>query len=164
DVPGRLGCEEGAYRAALRPCEAGVAVDAQLSDDHGAGLMLNSIAVTLKAMGRVDEARGRLAESIALHRRSGGHLLEGHARAALGDIELEVGAAGRALEQFTTSLVLREEARDRAGEAWMHLRIAAAQRALGADGAAAPHVLAARRIAQELGDAELSAACAASAS
>ena len=161
---GILAWEQADYGGALRHFEAGLAIYTQLSDHHGAGLMLNSIAVTLKAMGRADEARVRLAESIALHRRSGSHLLEGHARAALGDMELEVGDAGRALEQFTASLVLREEARDRAGEAWMHLRIAAAQRALGADGAAAPHVLAARRIAQELGDVELSAACAASAS
>ena len=50
------------------------------------GLILNSLGVTLTELGRPEEARTALEESVAVSRRTGERLLEAHALAALGQV------------------------------------------------------------------------------
>ena len=157
---GIMAWERADYDEALERFDDAAALYRDLDDGRGLGLMLNSVAVTLKAMGRHEDARTRLEESLAVHRRAGNRLLEGHAFATLGDIALEQGEADRALWLFTESLGLREEVGDRLGEGWMHNRIAKAHIALGAPHSALQHADTARQIAHELGDRELPLACA----
>jgi serine/threonine protein kinase/tetratricopeptide (TPR) repeat protein len=156
---GIMAWERADYDEALERFDDAVTLYRDLNDGRGLGLMLNSVAVTLKAMGRHEAARARLEESLAVHRRAGNRLLEGHAFATLGDIALEQDEADRALWLFTESLALREEVGDRPGEGWMHSRIAKAHIALGAPHSALQHADTARQIAHELGDRELLLAC-----
>ncbi|MBR9989219.1 MAG: tetratricopeptide repeat protein, partial [Gemmatimonadetes bacterium] len=180
---GILAWERADYGEALERYEAASAIYRELGDDEGLGLMLNSVAVTLKAMSRADEAQACLEEALPVHRRAGSRLLEGHAYATLGDIAMERGEADRALWLFTESRALRQEVGDRAGEGWMHLRIASAHialaaaqsrlenharaatqhgldnHALAATRSALEHHAAARRIAGDLGDTDLQLAC-----
>jgi tetratricopeptide (TPR) repeat protein len=156
---GIMAWERSDYDEALMRYADALAIYRELRDDAGLGLMLNSVAVTLKAMGRHEDARDRLEESLAVHRRAGNRLLEGHAFAALGDIALERGEADRALWLYTESRGLREEIGDRPGEGWMHNRIARAHLSLGAPQVASQHADLARQIAVELGDRELLLAC-----
>ncbi|HSK18306.1 MAG TPA: tetratricopeptide repeat protein [Longimicrobiales bacterium] len=156
---GIMAWESADYDDALVRYEQALAVYRDLRDDAGIGLILNSIAATLRAMGRIEEARENLEEALPVHQRAGSRLLEGHAFAMLGDIALDAGNAERALWLFTESHALREQIGDQLGAGWMHSRIARAHVAHGAMQAALRHVTAALDIADELDARDLSRAC-----
>jgi hypothetical protein len=156
---GIMAWEHADYPEALLRYEAALSLYRQLDDPAGIGLMLNSLAASLNAMRRHEEARRHLEEALPVHRRCGNQLLEGHACAMLGDIALELGEPDRALWLFTESHALREATGDRLGEGWMHIRIASAQVKLGRPDRAVEHAVAARRIADECDDNELVLAC-----
>jgi len=80
--------------------------------------------VTLKDMGRLEEARGRLEEAVQVNRKSGRQTLEGHSLAALGDVLSKKGDSDRALEHYEVSLEIRRAAGDLKGEGWMLWSIA----------------------------------------
>ena len=76
-------------------------------------------------LGRPDEARTVLEESLALSRAIGEHQLEAHALAALGQVSLNAIDLHGAADCFEQSRVVRQAIGDRAGEGWMQLRLAA---------------------------------------
>jgi tetratricopeptide (TPR) repeat protein len=149
----------GRYTDALSHYESAL----RLAREHGNSVqevvILNSLGVTLTKLRRPIEARAALEESLARSHTIGEHLLEAHAAAGLGKLSRTVGDWGRALEYFQQSLELRRALNDRTGEAWMLYRIAETTSALGDDGAARSAAAAAARIANEMGDADLAAAC-----
>ncbi|WP_428264782.1 ATP-binding protein [Haliangium sp.] len=155
---GILAWRGGDYEQALR-CYRHARDGFQAAGAHGhEGLILNSIGVTLHKLGRIDEARDRLNEAIAWHRRNQQPLLEGHALAALGDVQREQGALDEALADYQASLTIRTAIGDRRGEGWMHHALAEVLRARGESAEAESHAQRARAIAEEQGDAELARA------
>jgi len=154
---GVLAWESGNFEEALRDYDA--ALDLTEEDKPRAGFLLNSIAATLKSLGRLGEARERLEEALKLHRESGEQLLEGHALALLGDIHKSEGRLQEARHQYRCSLEIRRAIGDRKGEAWMLLAVADSVAALGSPGEVPELVYRASEIAAELKSAELSEAC-----
>ena len=85
---GMLEWERGGYAAALRHYESALAlVRGQGNPGHEA-VILNSLGVSLTKLGRPEEARTVLEESLALSREIGERQLEAHALAALGQVAL----------------------------------------------------------------------------
>jgi tetratricopeptide (TPR) repeat protein len=154
---GVLAWENGNFEEALRHYQAALRLSGE--DKPRAGFLLNSIAATLKSLGRPGEARERLEQALKLHRESGEQLLEGHALALLGDIHKTEGRLQEARDSYRCSLEIRRAIGDRKGEAWMLLAIAETTAALGAPGEVPEHVHRASEIAAELKSAELSEAC-----
>jgi tetratricopeptide (TPR) repeat protein len=146
----------GEYARALPHYERALAIFRSLHDSAHAGLMLNSVGITLKQLGRPAEAESRLEEAVALHRETGQRQLEGHALAALGDISDERGDRHRAVEYYERSLEIRRGIGDDRGEAWMLCNLA---RTGGTALQDRERVERATRLAQGCGDPELTAAC-----
>jgi tetratricopeptide (TPR) repeat protein len=159
NATGVLEWTRGRYADALHHYEAALLLVREDGDSADEGLILNSLGVTLIRLNRVEEARTALEESVGITRHSGQWLLEAHALAALGHVSRTLERPDRALACFERSLELRRAAGDRAGEAWMLHRIAETRTALGDEAAARDAAAAAARIAADLGDADLSAAC-----
>ncbi len=157
---GILEWSRGEYEAALAHYEHALEIYLEAGNDADAGLMLNSVGVTLKALGRGEEALARLDEAIVLHRRSANPRLESHALAALGDIWQETGDNDRAVDCYQRSLAIRRETDDRTGEGWMLVALARAHLANGSSARAQGRAAEAAGIAAECSDAELAAACA----
>jgi class 3 adenylate cyclase/tetratricopeptide (TPR) repeat protein len=157
NVVGILEWGRGEYARALREYERALILFRALGDAPNAGLMLNSIAVTLGELDRTEEARGRLDEAIVLHRETGQLRLEGHALAALGDFSSRAGDAETARRHYRRSLEVRRRIGDDRGEGWMLYQLA---RNGGAGGRAAEWTARASQIAEGCGDRELAAACA----
>jgi tetratricopeptide (TPR) repeat protein len=131
----------------------------KLGDIVHAGLILNSIGVTLHSLGRQEEAVSHLQEALQLHRRSGQRLLEGHALAALGKISDEARSLDNAREYYNASLEIRREIGDRKGEGWMSHHLARILFSLGGEAQAVPLLNHATAIAAETGDKQLGEAC-----
>lgn len=157
NVVGILEWGRGAYGRALRHYERAMVLFRTLGDVPSAGLMLNSIAVTLTELDRTDEARHCLDEAIVLHRKTGQLRFEGHALAALGDLSSRAGDAEGARRHYARSLEIRRRINDSRGEGWMLYRLA---RNEGAGESGAEWTAGASRIAERLGDHELADACA----
>ena len=87
NVLGILEWERGGYAAALRHYESALALvrEAAAYGAHEA-VILNSLGACLTRLGRPDEARTVLEESLALSREIGERQLEAHALAALGHV------------------------------------------------------------------------------
>jgi tetratricopeptide (TPR) repeat protein len=139
--------------------ERALDIFSKLGNEADAGLMLNSLGVTLKALGRHDQARARLHEAITLHRRSANPRLEGHALAALGDLSLETGDTEQALRCYESSRAIRQRIGDRLGEGWMLLALARVPLDQGPSDRARLLSAQAAEIAAEFDDAELAAEC-----
>ena len=86
--------------------------------------MMNSIAVSLHALGRHGAARERLHQALDHHRRAGHAQLEAHALAILGDLCWDAGDAAEASLWYERSLHKRQRLDDQRGEAWMLQRLA----------------------------------------
>lgn len=156
NVVGILEWSRGAYLRALRQYERAMILFRTLGDVPSAGLMLNSIAVTLSELDRTDEARDRLDEALVLHRKTGQLRLEGHALAALGDLSSRAGDSATAGRHYARSLEIRRRIGDSRGEGWMLYRLA---RNEGDGESAAEWTARASRIAERCGDHELAEAC-----
>jgi serine/threonine protein kinase/tetratricopeptide (TPR) repeat protein len=131
NVLGILEWERGGYAAALEHYEAALAlVRGPLLAGGGSSrgdeaVILNSLGVSLTKLGRPDEARTVLEESLALSREIGERQLEAHALAALGLVCMNTHDLAAAAGCFEQSRVIREALGDRAGEASMRRRLAA---------------------------------------
>ena len=147
------------YEEALTGFEASFESLTAAGDDTHAGLALNSIGRTLRDLGRLDEARARLEEAIALNRGSGQRLLEAHGEAALGDVLLDLERPKEAEARMKAALEIRRALDDPAGEAWMLCGLVRVHRAMGSSEGAAYYLAEAEAIATRLGDAELASTC-----
>jgi tetratricopeptide (TPR) repeat protein len=156
---GILEWTRGGYTAALEHYEAALLLVREHGDRAQEGLILNSLGVTLTRLHRPEEARTALEESVAVNRDTGERLLEAHALAALGQVSRTVERLDRAVLYFEQSLELRRALGDRTGEGWMLHRIAETRAALRQDDAARDAAHAAARIAAEISDSDLIAAC-----
>lgn len=156
----------GQHARALAHFEHALDIYQSLNDDAHAGLMQNSIASTLHALGRNADAEETVRRALAAHQPGGRTQLEAHALALLGDLCAERDDHAAATAHYARSLQLRRVISDRRGEGWMlhhlaHARMADAASSdtqVSAD-AARRDLLAADAIARECGDAELVAAC-----
>lgn len=119
NAAGILAWEQEEYVVALERYESALDVYESLGDEDSAGLIQNSLGVTLRKLGRRDEARLRLEEALEMHRLRGASLLEGHALAALAELDLEADDVEAARRRFRSSLDIRRELGDRRGEGWM---------------------------------------------
>jgi tetratricopeptide (TPR) repeat protein len=120
--------------------------------------MLNSIAVTLRDLGRHHEARLVLEEALDVHRAAGQPRLEAHGLAVLGDVLVAMGDASEARQCYTKSLEIRRAIGDRPGEGWMLHHLSRAQLGLGLVEEGRRLGGEAAVIAQEIGDTDLKAA------
>jgi tetratricopeptide (TPR) repeat protein len=120
---GILEWESGHYAQALRHYEIALALLRRVGDRVHEGLALNSLAVTLARLNRHDEARTALEESVLLNRQTGERLLEAHALAALGDVQVAGRRFAAAVECFGQSLELRRLLADAPGQQRMQQRL-----------------------------------------
>jgi tetratricopeptide (TPR) repeat protein/class 3 adenylate cyclase len=157
---GILEWNRGDYLAALSHYERALAIFRELEDAAHTGLMLNSIGVTLHALGRIEEAGGWLSEAIAHHSREALRQLEGHALAALGELEESLDELSTAAGLYERSLAIRREIGDRRGEAWMLHHLAQVAIARGTLAEADEYIAAAAQAANDCDDEQLVQACA----
>ncbi|HET7274466.1 MAG TPA: tetratricopeptide repeat protein, partial [Longimicrobiaceae bacterium] len=156
NIIGILEWSRGGYAHALMHFGIALAIFREIDDTANAGLMLNSVALTLKESGELAQARSRFIEAVAFHRQEGHVQLEGHALAALGDISMELGDPQTAEYHYKQSLELRRRIGDRRGEGWMLYKLARNN----TDGNGTRELAArASHIAERCGDYELTAAC-----
>jgi predicted ATPase/class 3 adenylate cyclase len=153
---GILEWSRGEYTRALHHYEHAFTIFSDSRNKVSAGLMLNSIALTLKELGRVAEAQSRFEQAIALHRKSGQRQLEGHALAALGDISADRGEREGAVEYYDRSLEIRRSIGDRRGEGWMLYNLV---RYDGAERRVDERLVRALQIAETCEDHALATAC-----
>jgi pimeloyl-ACP methyl ester carboxylesterase/tetratricopeptide (TPR) repeat protein/class 3 adenylate cyclase len=140
------------YREALH-------VYKDLEDWVHAGLILNSLGVTLRDMGQTVDAVANLREALEVNRMTGERLLEAHSLAVLGELEHENREYEAAVEHLEASLAIRRDLGDRSGMGWMLYRMARANSELGSVTAARGLAASATEIAEELADRELGKAC-----
>jgi Flp pilus assembly protein TadD len=91
-------------------------------------VILNSLGASLTRLGRPDEARLVLEESLALSRTIGERQLEAHALAALGHVSLTAGDPAGAAKRFEESRLVRQSIGDCAGAEAMERRLASLAR------------------------------------
>ena len=147
------------YEAALSHYENALRVCKAVGDDVHAGLMLNSIGVTLHKLGRLTEARSVLESALKVHRKNESTVLESHALAAIGDILYDERRFELAIQVYERSLNLRRELKDRKGEGWMLHHLARAWGAAGHDDKAPPLLERALAIARQEKILKLTNAC-----
>ncbi len=158
NVLGILEWNGGNYHRALSHYEAAlVLVRAQANRRHEA-VVLNSLGACLTKLGRRDEARTVLEDSLTTTREIDAPELEADALSALGRVALDGHDFSAATIWFDQSRLVRRAIGDRAGEGWMYLRLAALKRKCGERAAALNALAAAGSAATETGDAALSAA------
>jgi tetratricopeptide (TPR) repeat protein len=148
-----------AYADALAHYEEALRVYRELGDLAHAGLMLNSIGVTLRALARYDEALVQLRVAVGTNEEAGQRLLQGHGLAAMGDVSLDLGDREQAVRHYQASLDLRREIGDRRGEGWMLHALSRAYAAGNLWMQARECAAQAAAIADECGDEELHRAC-----
>jgi serine/threonine protein kinase/tetratricopeptide (TPR) repeat protein/pimeloyl-ACP methyl ester carboxylesterase len=151
--------QEKEHEQAVECYEAALHTYKDLEDWVHAGLILNSLGVTLRDMDRSEEAAAHLEEALEVNRMTGERLLEAHSHAALGELEHGAGRYESAVARFETSLDIRREVEDRAGMGWMMYRMARSNAALGSSTAARNLVSSAAEIAEEVEDGDLVVAC-----
>ena len=159
NVLGMLEWERAGYVAALRHYESALALVHQQGEHADEIIVLNSLGVTLIKLGRPDEARTVLEDSLALSRSLDERQLEAHALAGLGQIAVAGSDLRGAVDLFEQSRQIRHAIGDLAGEGWMHLRLASLRQKLGDVEGAREAGEAATRAAETAGDEGLSAAC-----
>jgi tetratricopeptide (TPR) repeat protein len=159
NIIGILEWESGRHAAALEQYEAALACFRRAENAEGIGLALNSIGVTLRAMGRRDNARRALDDALEHNRREGLDVLLGHALGARGALEMDAGEVDRAAVCFEESLAIRLRLHDRRGEAWMRYELAGVAAARGSPDTGRSLRAAAAALADECGDAALGEAC-----
>lgn len=111
--------------------EQGLVLARETGDGVHTAFLLNSLAATLKSLGRPDDARMRFEEALGVSRDAGAGQVEAHALAGLGDLALDTANPEQAAIYYRESLSLREVLADRRGEGWMRARLAGALSVLG---------------------------------
>ncbi len=160
NVLGIMEWERGRFGEALKHYESALALIRGQGSRGDEAVLLNSIGVCLTRLGRPDEARTVLEESLTISGEIGEPQLEAHALAALGQVLMNTNDVGGATECFERSLAMRRSSGDRAGEGWMHLRLATLRKRTGATDLSLDSLRAAQSAAAECGDTALLAACA----
>lgn len=159
NVVGILEWESGRHAAALEQYETALACFRRAENAEGIGLALNSIGVTLRAMGRHGDAHRALGEALEHNRREGLEVLLAHSLGALGALERDAGEVDGAALRFEESLAIRLHLRDRRGEGWMRYELARVAAARGSPDTARSQLVTAAALAEECGDAALGEAC-----
>ena len=131
----------------------------ELKDATHAGLMLNSIGITLHKLGHHAEALGRLREAVDINHQAGEQLLKGHGLAAMGDIYCEIGENEQALNHYQASLEIRNRIGDHRGQGWMLHSLARVYSNQDLYDKASDCLTQAQTIAEECSDMELGHAC-----
>jgi class 3 adenylate cyclase/tetratricopeptide (TPR) repeat protein len=152
---GMLEWERGRYAAALQHYDSALTLARAEGHSGHEAVILNSLGVSLTKLGRPEEARTVLDESLALCRDIGERQLEAHALSALGQLALSTHDHQAALRWFEQSRAVRHAIGDRAGEGWMHLRLAEIWNRIGNNAAARDAAHAATEAAAEAGDQRL---------
>jgi tetratricopeptide (TPR) repeat protein len=119
------------YENALAHFEHALNLFETIGDVMAAGQMMNSIGVSLSALGRTADARERLRQALVHHERVTQPQLEAHAMAGLGDLYWDTGEHTEAATWYERSLRKRTAIDDRRGEGWMLQRLARAKVAVG---------------------------------
>jgi len=159
NVIGILEFGRQSYAVALDQYELSLDAFSECEDAEGVGLALNSIGLTLRTMGRLDEARETLTRALAYNELSTRTDLLGHTLALLGGVEMDAGAPQRALPFLERSLALRVESGDTRGEGWMCYELSRAAAALEERHRAREMLDSGARVAKVVGDTELGEAC-----
>ncbi len=154
-----LAWEAQDFESALQGFRAALTICRSIGDRTHEGLMLNSVAATLRRLGRVDEAVDLLKGALTSHLRNGEQMLAGHALASLGDCYLDGREFDGAESCFQQSLRIRRELGDRRGEGWMLHRLASAYRKRGDKEAAAAMFSKAADLGEEHSIGDLSLVC-----
>ena len=159
NVIGILEYQRKSYAAALEQYQLAAAAFQACDDADGVGLALNSIAATLRSMGRHADARASLARALEHNERTARAELLGHTLGMLGTAEMEAGAPARAIPYLERSLAIRVEHGDTRGEGWMCYELSRAAAAGAMPDRARAMLDTSTRAAKACGDAELSDAC-----
>ncbi len=147
------------YENALAHFEQAQRIFEALGDPAAAGQMMNSIGVSLNALGRASDAREQLLRALAHHQHTGQLQLEAHALASLGDSYWDAGESEEAAGWYERSAAKRTAIGDARGEGWMLQRLARVKVALG-DRAQADALLArATAVSTQCSDEELMDEC-----
>jgi tetratricopeptide (TPR) repeat protein len=148
------------YREALEHYRSAFEIFQNLGDIVHAGLISNSLGVTLHKLGRLKQAASMLQGALDMHRASGQRLLEGHALAALGDIFFDEMSLDLASEHYRASLEIRREIGDRKGEGWLSHHLARLLFLQADEQKGQARLTEALAIASDTGDQQLAEACA----
>jgi tetratricopeptide (TPR) repeat protein len=106
---GILAWERGDFPRALEHYERARELLRGTSQRADEGLVLNSLGVTLNRLGRHEDARRVLLESVALNETTGQRLLKAHALAALGDTCAAAGHPGPARQYYEEAIAIRTD-------------------------------------------------------
>lgn len=153
--------EFGRQRHAIALEQYELALDAfsECEDSEGMGLALNSIGLTLRAMGRLDDAREALARALAYNELLPRADLLGHTLGLLGAVELDAAAPDRAMPFLERSLAIRSDNGDTRGAGWMCFELSRAAATAHKAERAREMLESGARLARACGDSELAAAC-----
>jgi tetratricopeptide (TPR) repeat protein len=147
------------HSVALDQYELALDAFSECEDAEGMGLSLNSIGVTLRTMGRVDEAREALARALAYNELTPRPDLLGHTLGLLGALEMDAGAPERAIPFLERSLAIRVGSGDTRGEGWMCYELSRAAASTAMLDRAREMLESSARMAKVCGDLELGEAC-----
>jgi serine/threonine protein kinase/tetratricopeptide (TPR) repeat protein len=147
------------YVAALDQYELALDAFSACEDTEGVGLALNSIGLTQRTLGRLDEARETLARALAYNELSSRADLLGHTLGMLGAVEIDLGAPDLALPHLERSRAIRVQSGDTRGEGWMCYELSRAAAATAMQDRARELLADCARAAQACGDRELGEAC-----
>ncbi len=147
------------YEAALDQYEMALHAFSSCEDTEGVGLALNSLGLTLRTLGRLDDARETLQRALAYNELCPRADLLGHTLGMLGNVEMDAGAPDRALPHFERSRAIRIQSGDARGEGWMCYELSRAAAAASMPDRARAMLDVGARAAQECGDSELGHAC-----
>ncbi|MBK5188927.1 MAG: tetratricopeptide repeat protein [Gemmatimonadaceae bacterium] len=156
---GILEFERRSYGAALDQYERALAAFSECEDAEGMGLALNSIGATLRTVGRSADAREALERALAYNEITSRADLLGHTLGMMGALEMDAGAADRAMPLFERSLAIRLEQGDRRGEGWMRYELSRAAAAASMRDRAREMLDSGAMAARDCGDTELGEAC-----
>ncbi|MGH7623467.1 MAG: tetratricopeptide repeat protein, partial [Gemmatimonadaceae bacterium] len=159
NVIGILEFGRRSYAVALDQYELALDAFSECEDAEGVGLALNSIGLTLRTMGRLDEARETLVRALAYNELSPRTDLLGHTLGMLGAVELDAGAPERAVPFLERSLALRVGSGDARCEGWMCYELSRAAAATEERDRAREMLESGARVAMACGDTELGEAC-----
>ena len=106
---GILAWERGDFSRALEHYERARELVRRTSQRADEGLVLNSLGVTLNRLGRHEDARRVLLESVALNETTGQRLLQAHALAALGETCAAAGHPGPARQYYEEAIAIRTD-------------------------------------------------------
>jgi len=147
------------HAVALGQYELALDAFSECEDADGVGLALNSIGLTLRTMGRLEDARDTLVRALAYNEFSTRADLLGHTLGMLGAVEMDSGAPDLAIPHFERSLAIRVESGDTRGEGWMYYELSRAAVAAAMRDRALETLELGVRAAESCGDAELGEAC-----